>query len=314
MNKKVRLILTLSEVWTMTSPRDLRRFTDYARIAEEAGIAGLMVGEHPAMGPSADRDGRTLNPRDWLMAYNQPPDMPFPASLPLLAAMAAVTSKIRLIAGALLAPLRPPLLMAKELATVDLLSEGRLALVPTVSWQPEEYEAMGVDFHSRGKMLDEQLEIWKRLWTDGSPVSFDGEFYRFSDIHIEPSPHRPGGPAIWTGGKLFSPWMVRRVVAYGSGLFPIVPPSADQFAELAEAMRLAGRDMSGLELVAVIPTPPFTEADGLLDLDATIANAPGLVDQGFTTLLLKPSMFIDDGADFEEFCRSALHKLSMVTK
>ena len=75
----------------MTDARDLRRFMDYARIAEDAGISGLMVGEHLAMGPSSNRNGAALNPRDWVMAYNQPPNMPYPASLPLLAAMAAAT-------------------------------------------------------------------------------------------------------------------------------------------------------------------------------------------------------------------------------
>ncbi|WP_124396418.1 LLM class flavin-dependent oxidoreductase [Rhodococcus wratislaviensis] len=309
MKKNVRLILTLSEIWTMTDPRDLRRLLDMARIAEDAGVNALMVGEHPAMGPSADSKGRTLNPRDFLMAYNQPPDTPFPAHLPLLAAMAAVTSRIRLIAGATLAPLRHPLLIAKELGTVDLLSQGRLVVVPTVSWQPEEYGALGVDFSQRGKLLDEHLEIWTRLWNDGSPVSFEGANYGFKDIYIEPAPYRPGGPPIWTGGKFFSPWMVRRVVAYGKGLYPIVPPTDDQMADLAEAMRAVGRDISELELVANIPPPPFTDADGLLDLDAAIANAPELVERGYTTLLLKPSMFIDDVAEFEEFCRSALSKL-----
>ena len=185
-------------------------------------------------------------------------------------------------------------------------------VLPTVSWQAEEYEALGVDFRNRGKMLDEHLEIWKRLWTDGSPISFDGDFYRFSNIHIEPSPHSPGGPTIWTGGKLFSPWMVRRVVAYGNGLFPIVPPSEEQFTELDEAMKRAGRDMSELELVAQIPTPMFTDATGLLDLDETLANVPDLVAKGFTTLLLKPSMFIDDGAEFEDFCRTAIRKIGKV--
>jgi hypothetical protein len=103
--------------------------------------------------------------------------------------------------------------------------------------------------------------------------------------------------------------MVRRVVAYGNGLFPIRPPTDEQFAELDEAMRSAGRDISELELVSEIPTPPFTDATGLLDLDDTIANVPDLVAKGFTTLLLKPSMYIDDGAEFEDFCRSALRKL-----
>jgi alkanesulfonate monooxygenase SsuD/methylene tetrahydromethanopterin reductase-like flavin-dependent oxidoreductase (luciferase family) len=311
-NSNVRLCLTFSEIWTMADPHDLRRLLEYTRIAEEVGIGALLVGEHPVMGPSSSSKGLALNPRDWLMAGNQPPDTPFPASLPLLAAMAAVTSMIQLVAGAVIAPLHPPLLLAKELGTVDLLSEGRLAVVPSVSWQLEEYQALGADFTKRGEMLDEQLEIWHRLWNGGSPATYDGEHYKFSDVFIEPGPYRPGGPEIWTGGKFFSPWMIRRAVAYGKGLFPIVLPSEEQMAELGDAMHAAGRDLSELELVAVLPTPKFTDKTGLLDLDATIATAPELVSRGFTTLILKPSMFIDDGAEFEDFCRAALRKLQAV--
>lgn len=296
----------------MADPRDLRRLLEYTKIAEKVGIGALLVGEHPVMGPNSASKGLALNPRDWMMAGNQPPDTPYPASLPLLAAMAAVTSKIQLIAGAVIAPLHSPLLLAKELGTVDLLSEGRLAVLPSVSWQLEEYEALGVDFTKRGKMLDEHLEIWHRLWSTGSPVNYDGAHYKFSDVYIEPGPYRPGGPEIWTAGKFFSPWMIRRAVAYAKGLFTIFPPSEEQMAELGDAMHAAGRDLSELELVAVLPTPEFTDATGLLDLDATIAKAPELVSRGFTTLLLKPSMFIDDGAEFEDFCRAALSKLQTV--
>lgn len=309
MRKHVRLCLTLSEIWTMADPRDLRRIVELARIAERVGIGALLIGEHPVMGPDADKNGRTMNPRDWLMAYNQPPDTPFPAQLPLLGAIAAATSRIQLVAGAVIAPLHPPLLLAKELATVDLLAEGRLAVVPSVSWQREEYEALGVDFAHRGQLLDEHLEIWRRLWTEGSPVTYHGRHHHFSNAYLEPGPYRPGGPAIWTAGKTFSPWMVRRAVAFGKGLFPIVPPSEAQFADLAQAMRQAGRDLEDLELITTIPIPPFSDATGLLDLEETMANVPQIVAQGFTTLILKPSMFIDDDRDFEAFCQNALSLL-----
>lgn len=314
MSRHVGLCLVLSETWTMTDPRDLRRFVDYARIAEKAGIAGVLVGEHVAMGPNSCANGPTENPRDWLMAGNQPTDFPHPSNLPILSAMAAVTSHLRLIAAAVLTALRPPLLMAKELATVDLISEGRLVVVPAVSWQREEYEAMGLDFSKRGKMLDEQLEIWHQLWTNGSPISYDGQFYRFSEMSIEPGPYRIGGPTIWAGGKSFSPWMVRRTVQYANGLFPIFPPTDEQIAELADAMSAAGRDITELEMAAVLPTKPFTDATGVLNLDDTIAAAPELVAKGYTTLLVKPSMYIDDGDLFEEFCRAAIDKLDAVLR
>lgn len=309
--RNVGLCITLSEIWTMTDPRDLRRVVALARIAEEAGVSAVLMGEHVAMGPNSCKNGAPENPRDFAAAYNQPSDFPYPGLMPVLGAVAAATSRIQLIAAAVLATLRPPLLIAKELATVDLLSEGRLVVVPTVSWQQEEYEGLGVDFGHRGRMLDEQLEIWHRLWREGSPVSYDGRFYKFSQMYSEPSPYQAGGPELWVGGKHFSPWMVRRAVRYGKGIFPIFPPSDEQMAELAHAMKSAGRDIGELKMMAVLPTPTFTDATGVLDLDAVIARGPELAAKGYTTLLVKPSMFIDDDAQFEDFCRDAVRKLSM---
>ena len=309
MTTSIKLHLVLGENWTMTDPRDLRRLVDYARVAEEAGISGVMIGEHIAMGPNSCYNGPPLNPRDWLMAGNQPPRYPQPSNLPLLSAMAAVTTNLRLIAAAVLSTLRPPLLLAKELATIDLISKGRLVVLPAVSWQREEYDAMGVDFTKRGKMLDEQLEIWQRLWSQGSPVSYNGQFYQFSQMYVEPSPYRCGGPVLWTGGKTLTPWLTRRTVQYAKGFFPLLPPKPDEMGQLAAAMKAAGRDMSELEMAAVLFGPKFTDATGLLDLDATIASAPALVEKGFTTLFIKPSQYIDDGAQLGDFCRTVLRKL-----
>lgn len=308
----VQLCLVLSENWTMTEPRDLSKLVGYAKVAEQAGMDGVLVGEHAAMGPNAFFNGPTRNPRDWLMAGTQPPDYPHPANLPLLSAMAAVTTDLRLIAAAVLSTLRPPLLLAKELATIDLISRGRLVVVPTVSWQREEYDALGVDFSKRGALLDEQLEIWHRLWQNGSPVSYQGRFNNFADMYVEPAPYRAGGPQLWAGGKSFSPWMLRRAVRYASGLFPLMPPTDEQFDELAVAMRAAGRDISDLELASVIPTPEFPDETCLLDIDATIEKVPDLVERGFTTLFLKPSMYIDDGDQLGDFCRTARHRVDQI--
>ena len=152
-----KLVLILSETWTMTDPRDLRRLVRYAAEAEEAGFDAVMFGEHVVMGPHSDYKGQPDNPRDWSMAGNQSPMFPHPSGLHLLSAISSVTSKISLLAASVISPLRHPLPLAKDLATIDLLAEGRLIVMPTVSWQEEEYAALNTPFHQRGAILDEQL-------------------------------------------------------------------------------------------------------------------------------------------------------------
>ena len=110
----------------MTSPRDLRALVRIAVEAEEAGIDGVMVSEHIVLGPSAGALGRPENPRDYAAPGNQDPDTPWPDSVVLMSAIAAVTTRLRLIGAAIIAPLRHPVLLAHQLATLDLLCEGRL--------------------------------------------------------------------------------------------------------------------------------------------------------------------------------------------
>jgi alkanesulfonate monooxygenase SsuD/methylene tetrahydromethanopterin reductase-like flavin-dependent oxidoreductase (luciferase family) len=107
---------------------------------------------------------------------------------------------VALIAGAVIAPLRHPLLLAKELATLDLMAEGRLVVHPTVSWHRAEYDALGVPFGARGELLDEHLAAWEVLWRD-SPAAFAGRHYRFAEVWLEPKPWCPGGPALWFGAR-----------------------------------------------------------------------------------------------------------------
>ena len=167
--KPPRLVLVLSENHTLVPARDLRALVDVAAEAERAGFDGVMVSEHIVLGRGADADGLPENPRDYALPGNQDPATPWPSSLLLLAAIASVTTRLRLIASAVIPPLRHPLQIAKELATLDLLSRGRLVVQPTVSWHRAEYEALGVAFETRGVRLDEHLEAWKLLWRD-SPV------------------------------------------------------------------------------------------------------------------------------------------------
>jgi len=157
----------------------------FAIEAERAGLDAVMVSEHVVLGPSADAAGLPENPRDYALPGNQDPATPWPSPLVLLSAVAAATTRIRLVAGALISPLRHPLASAKDLATLDRLSGGRLVVQPTVSWHRDEYDALGVPFGQRGEILDEQLEIWAKAWR-GSPVNHDGKHYSFGPIWVEP--------------------------------------------------------------------------------------------------------------------------------
>ena len=165
-----------------------------AQEAEDAGFDAVMLSEHVVLGRGADADGLMPNPRDYALPGNQDPAMPWPSSLVLLSAIAAATTRLRLAASAIIAPLRHPLLLAKDLATLDLSSEGRLVVQPTVSWHPPEYEALGVPYARRGALLDEHLAAWHAAWSP-SPASFEGRFYSFEDVWVEPKPFRTDGSA-----------------------------------------------------------------------------------------------------------------------
>jgi len=286
-----RLVLVLSENHTLVPARDLRAIVDVAVEAERAGFDGVMVSEHIVLGRGADAAGRPQNPRDYALPGNQDPSTPWPSSMLLLAAVASVTSRIRLIAGALIPPLRHPLLIAKEMATLDLLSGGRLVVQPTVSWHRAEYEALGVSFETRGRRLDEHLEAWGRLW-QGSPASFRGRHYGFENVWLEPKPFRPDGPRLWFGGQRLHDRLLRRLVAYGHGFNPLGRPSGDDLARLADAMAEAGRDPSELEMVGGT-RGSFPDPSLPAPLDGALDQISGQVERGFGTICIKPSQFVD---------------------
>lgn len=194
-----------------------------------------MVSEHVVLGPDAGAKGVMGNPRDYAYPGNQDPFTPWPGSLTLLGAIASATTTIRLAAAAVLAPLRRPLALARHIGTLDLLSEGRLVVQPTVSWSRDEYAAMGVPFEKRGAILDEHLEIWDLLWR-GSPVSYAGTHFSFEDVYIEPRAYRPDGPRMWFGGQHLHERLLDRLVKYGHGFHPVGRPTPDEVERLKAAM------------------------------------------------------------------------------
>jgi probable F420-dependent oxidoreductase len=175
--------------------------------------------------------------------------------LTLMAFVAGRTRTLRLVTSVMILPYRNPVLTAKMLATIDVLSRGRVTVGVGVGWLREEFEALDApDFERRGTASDECLRIFKTLWTQ-DPASFEGEFYRFDALRCLPQPAQKPHPPIWIGGH--SAPALRRAARYGDGWHPVganpavplrpseVRASLDQLVRMTEA---EGRDPSALTI------------------------------------------------------------------
>ncbi|QKZ24562.1 TIGR03619 family F420-dependent LLM class oxidoreductase [Streptomyces chartreusis] len=304
--------LVLSENWTMTGGRaDLPAVVRWAREAEDAGFDSVMISEHIVLGPDAGANGIMGNPRDYALPGNQDPYTPWPNSLMLLSAIASVTERIRLAASAVIAPLRHPLLLARELGTLDLLSEGRLMVLPNVSWSQDEYNALGVPFTRRGKLLDEHLEIWAKLWGT-SPVSHESDYYPFQDVYFEPKAYHPDGPRLCFGGAGMHDAMVRRIVRHGHAFNPLGRPTPEEMKKLADAMTAAGRNITDLEMIGGTRAT-FPDDNTCADLAQALESIPEQMTAGFTTFCIKPSQFTDNPKNVAAFCRQVIRHVTTLT-
>jgi probable F420-dependent oxidoreductase len=308
---KPKLVSVLTENWTMTDPRDIRGIVRMAQEAEDAGFDMIMISDHVLLGPSAGAQGRMENPRDYAMPGNQDPATEWPSSIVMLSAIAAATTRIRVGGIALIAPLRHPLALAKDLATLDLLAEGRLVIQPTVSWHRDEYDALGVPFTKRGRILDEDLEIWRRVWAQ-SPASFHGEFFDFTDVYIDPKPCTPKGPAMWFGGESLTDPVLNRLVRYGSGYHPLGRPKAEDVAKLRAGLEAAGRSIDEIEMVGGTRVE-FPDAHSVAPLPEALEGIPAQLAMGFSTFCIKPSIFIDERDQHAEFCREVVRRVDELT-
>jgi probable F420-dependent oxidoreductase len=181
------------------------------------------------------------------MPFN--PSEPYWEPLTVIGYVAGRTSRLRLGTSVLILPYRNPIVTAKMLATLDVLSNGRVTLGAGVGWMEEEFKAIGLDTYARrGAYSDECIRIFRELWTKDNP-SFQGEFHQFSNIRCEPRPVQPGGLPIWIGGH--TPQAIRRVARLGDGWQPLVqrppadlPPAEmqEKIAQLRAFAQQAGRD------------------------------------------------------------------------
>jgi probable F420-dependent oxidoreductase len=169
---------------------------------------------------------------DWINVteHHVAADGYLPALFVLLAAMAAQTERIRLSTGMLILTLHNPLRVAEEAAVLDIISGGRLTLGVAAGYREVEFEAMQVDYHTRGRRFVESLELMRLAWT-GEPFTFSGEIFQFPELVVRPVPiQRPAIP-LWLGGT--TEVALRRVVRRGA---PVFPGATDEIAVVAQRM------------------------------------------------------------------------------
>ena len=210
-----------------------------ARHAEACGFESFYLPEHVALYPGASVGAMTF-----------PADLPIADPLECLSFVAAATERILLGTGVLLLPYHEPVVLAKRLATIDVLSKGRMRLLTIgVGSLPGEAAAVGVDYATRGRRADEAIDALRLLWAgDENGVSFDGEFYSFAAACSFPKPLQP--LPVHVGGS--SPAAARRAGRRGDGYFPggrlTEAERVSQLKLMRAAARDAGRDPDALQV------------------------------------------------------------------
>ncbi len=269
--------------------QDWNATLDMARAMDAVGVDRVVVPDHLVFGENLDA---YANPEiGGTAGGRQPtgPDGQWLEPLVFLTAVAATTTRIRLGTAVLLAALRRPAVLAKQLATMDVLSGGRIDLGVGVGWQREEYEAVGLAFEGRGRLLDHTLEVCQSLWTEQRAVYSSPEL-SFDGIHQMPKPLQPGGVPIWISGTV-NARVARRLSRFGTRWIPWGPAIAN-LKESVPAMKQAiadiGGDPSDLEVQGAAAL--VKNADGGIDIDASVAAVPKQVADGVTDIRFAGSL------------------------
>ncbi len=220
-----------------------------AREGERLGLHSAMIADHIVFPVESQ------SPYPYTLDGKHPGGGDALETFSILGVVAGATERLRLVTSVLVLPYRNPVLTAKMAASLDVLSGGRLTLGVGTGWLKEEFEALdSPDFGVRGAVTDEWITILKQLWRQ-SPASFEGRFYRYSDIRCEPFPMQRPHPPIWVGGH--SRAALRRTARHGDGWHPVgavaaspLPPQ-EMRTHLATLKRLTeaeGRDFSALTI------------------------------------------------------------------
>ncbi len=218
------------------------------RAMESIGFDELGMFDHVVMGYPTDTRRKPF--------YS--PQMPILEALMLLSYAAAVTDRIRLGTGVLVLPQRQITLVAKQVSSLDTLSNGRVRLGVGIGWQRSEYEALDEDFSTRGRRFGEGIELLRRYWEDDH-VNFAGQYYQADEMAMEPKPPQRGGIPIWIGGTKDA--QLKRVAKYADGWMAMTapgdPPIGDLVKRLHELLVAQGRDPNAFPMQMPLSPDPL---------------------------------------------------------
>jgi len=258
-----------------------------ATAIEQIGYDEIAAFDHVVMGyPQEQR--RTIYPAE----------MPVLEALMLLANVAAVTSRVSLSTEVLVLPQRQPVLVAKQVSTLDTLSRGRVRLGVGVGWQDSEYEALEENFANRGKRMDEAIDLLRRYW-EGGRIEFRGEYYDSHDMGMEPVSPQGANIPIWIGGD--SPAALRRTAEKGDGWMASGVTDEQALlcrAEICSQAEQFGRDPSQIGFQLMLQPPPRSDKDKLFyaDLDSVAERAAVVRAMGFDWTSVNATAIFQAGA------------------
>ena len=245
----MRIGVTLPQTEIGADPAVLR---DYAQAAEELGYDHILAFDHVVGAQPGDHRPGWNGPYNYQTTFHEP--------LVLFAYLGALTTKIEFVTGILILPQRQTALVAKQAAEVDLLTNERLRLGVANGWNEAEYETLNENFHNRGRRIEEQIEVMRRLWTE-EVVTFEGKWHKLNHVAIAPRPRR--SIPLWFGGM--SEAVMKRAARIGDGWYPQFRPGGPDPKETVEHfhsfVREYGRNPADVGLQSTATYANATPAD-----------------------------------------------------
>lgn len=251
---------------------------ELVKLADEKGIDQVVIADHVVI----HRDA----PPKYPLAGFPPFEYPWYDPVSILSGLATITRRIRLSMGILISPLRPTVLLAKQLATLDVLSGGRLDAGFGAGWQKEEFEACGVPFEGRFRLMEEQVQACRALWRDW-PAAYAGKAVRFEQLYCAPQPVRKNIP-VWLGTGNSDASFARIARCADGWIRPDPDPAqlARDIARLRKAFADQGRRPSDCTVRAQVTH--VLNADGTPDIPGSLARAPAYAKAGADVLEFYP--------------------------